>query len=306
MALFSNKGGGGSNWDRIRNQSLRSTMRYRDVYEDQQLERTSLNQRRSPTSRIILAVVLALVSMGLFWLIISFVEGIRWSMENGSFIGNQWGAAQSHLSFLKVFLTLIVGVGVYALFYVLLMKQLKIQDGLVDNSDINQYQNDQHIAMPEELQEKFDWFPDVGATSDVQFSSMISHMALANKGLKQVDVSQRAKEDIVEDGDIVLYKGEVLVDERTGRPLTTKQPMIDIDFMEALYDASGVPKNKGKDKIRKYYDATKIPYNPLGDNRDKLGKFDTVADLINADWQLPYYEPQRPGGAYLVDTAPVV
>ena len=36
--------------------------------------------------------------------------------------------------------------------------------------------------------------------------------------------------------------------------------MIDIDFMEALYDASGVPKNKGKDKIRKYYDATKIPY----------------------------------------------
>ena len=82
--------------------------------------------------------------------------------------------------------------------------------------------------------------------------------------------------------------------------------MIDIDFMEALYDASGVPKNKGKDKIRKYYDATKIPYNPLGDNRDKLGKFDTVADLINADWQLPYYEPQRPGGAYLVDTAPVV
>ena len=250
MALFSNKGGGGSNWDRIRNQSLRSTMRYRDVYEDQQLERTSLNQRRSPTSRIILAVVLALVSMGLFWLIISFVEGIRWSMENGSFIGNQWGAAQSHLSFLKVFLTLIVGVGVYALFYVLLMKQLKIQDGLVDNSDINQYQNDQHIAMPEELQEKFDWFPDVGATSDVQFSSMISHMALANKGLKQVDVSQRAKEDIVEDGDIVLYKGEVLVDERTGRPLTTKQPMIDIDFMEALYDASGVPKNKGKDNKR--------------------------------------------------------
>ena len=47
-----------------------------------------------------------------------------------------------------------------------------------------------------------------------------------------------------------------------------------------------------------------IPYNPDGSDRDKLGKFDTVADLINKDWELPWYEPQRPGGAYLVDTAP--
>ena len=57
--------------------------------------------------------------------------------------------------------------------------------------------------------------------------------------------------------------------------------------------------------LRKYYDATKIAYNPDGSNRDKLGKFATVADLINKDWQLPYYEPQRPAGAYIVDTAPV-
>ena len=57
--------------------------------------------------------------------------------------------------------------------------------------------------------------------------------------------------------------------------------------------------------LRKYYDATKIKYNPDGSNRDKLGKFETVADLINKDWQLPYYEPQRPAGAYIVDTAPV-
>jgi len=38
-------------------------------------------------------------------------------------------------------------------------------------------------------------------------------------------------------------------------------------------------------------------------DRDKLD-YDTVADVINADWEFPEYEVQRPGGAYLVDTAP--
>ena len=27
--------------------------------------------------------------------------------------------------------------------------------------------------------------------------------------------------------------------------------------------------------------------------------------MINKDWEFPSYEPQRPGGAYLVDTEPV-
>ena len=53
------------------------------------------------------------------------------------------------------------------------------------------------------------------------------------------------------------------------------------------------------------YDTTKVPYNPGNENRDKLKGYDTVADLINGDWEFPPYEPQRPAGAYLVDTAPV-
>src|SRR5207245_2788785 len=40
-------------------------------------------------------------------------------------------------------------------------------------------------------------------------------------------------------------------------------------------------------------------------NRDKLGRYATVADLITADWEFPEYEVQRPAGAYIVDTAPV-
>ena len=198
----------------------------------------------------------------------------------------------------------------FVFFYVLLMKNKDAQDALNTPDDINQYKNDQHIALPEEIQEKFDWFPDVGATSDVQFSSMISHMALANKGIKNVPVAKRAKENVVdEDGEIILYKGEVLRDEE-GNVLYESKPLIDKDFMEALFDASGLPKSTRDFPYRKYYDATRIKYNPGNQDRDKLQNkqkpYNTVADLINADWELPYYEPQRPGGAYCVDTAPVL
>src|SRR5699024_9774306 len=65
---------------------------------------------------------------------------------------------------------------------------------------------------------------------------------------------------------------------------------------------SGMPKDKA---LRKKYDATVIPYNPDGRDRDKLGKYKTVADLIKDDWEFPEYEVQRPAGAYMVDTAPV-
>lgn len=78
--------------------------------------------------------------------------------------------------------------------------------------------------------------------------------------------------------------------------------MIDEGFMDDLFTASGAPKSKS---VRLYYDARKIPYNAKNEDREKQKDCDTVADLINKDWELPDYEPQRPGGAYLVDTAPV-
>ena len=183
-----------------------------------------------------------------------------------------------------------------------LYANLRAQNVMSDTTDINQYHNDQHIALPEEIQRAYDVFPDVGAHSAVQVSSMISHVALLNKGLKTVNFAERATKDIKNDnGDIEYYKGEILEDEN-GHPIVKPVSIIDNEFMEALFDASGAPKNKN---IRKYYDATKIPYNPDGSNRDKLGKYATWADLINKDWEFPLYEPQRPAGAYIVDTAPV-
>lgn len=202
----------------------------------------------------------------------------------------------------KVIISLGVAGIIFGLLYTILSRNLKAQNLMSDTSDINQYHNDQHVALPEEIQRNYDWFPDVGAHSAVQVSSMISHMALQNKGLKQIEFAKRAEKDILDsDGDVDYYKGEILNDD-DGNIITSMEPMIDEKFMDALFDASGAPNDK---EVRKRYDTTKIPYNPDGSNREKLGQFDTVADLINSDWEFPLYEPQRPAGAYIVDTAPV-
>lgn len=194
----------------------------------------------------------------------------------------------------------------FAILYVIMKRNLAAANLMRTTSDINQHHYDQHIMLPEEIQRKFDWFPDVGAHSAVQVSSMISHMALQNKSnIKKFTVAKRADKDIKDkNGNIEYYKGDILCDEK-GEPITEVLPVFDTDFMQDLFTASGVAKGKDGEAIRKFYDPNKIPYNPDGSNRDKLGKYATLADLINADWEFPLYEPQRPGGAYIVDTAPV-
>lgn len=288
-----------SNWEKIKSRLPGETTQYRDVYADQQLERGDLMQKQTMQTRKIANIAMSIFFFFVAWVFISLVQGWMAMVATGypSQLIRNFGP-----TFGKLFLDIVLTVVFYAVMNKILERNLAAQNSLADTSDINQYHNDQHIALPEEIQKKFDWFPDVGATSDVQFSSMISHVAISNKGLKTIQVAKRATEDIVdEDGNIVTYKGEVLTDD-DGNVLFEEKPLIDTDFMDALYQASGVP--RGKD-LRKYYNTTQIPYNPDGSDRDKLGKFATVADLINADWEFPYYEPQRPAGAYLVDTAPV-
>lgn len=216
-------------------------------------------------------------------------------------VKHTYDEAFASIYFMKVFATLGVGFMVYAMLKMLLKKNLDAQNLMNDTSDINQYENDQHIALPEEVQRKFDWFPDVGAHCPVQVSSMISHMMLTNKGINKVQVAKRAEKDIIdEDGDIVYYKGEILNDDK-GEPMTDLLPLIDQKFGDDLFEASGAPK-----EVRKFYDANKIPYNPDGKDRTKqMGTHKTVADAINKTWTFPLYEPQRPAGAYIVDTEPV-
>lgn len=385
-----------TNWDKISAKSHGETLANRDVYEDQQLDRSRINPLLSKTSRtwasVIAAVVVAALAWGLFTLGAMMVTGISGALGGGSSNGSdssqaheywkydalapseakarglsnpnggfvecyfaqdqkgkldntcyakqedvpvpQWYKDQTAagkkagssagadstvtvpdepsaggvlgsllaVSLWKVLFSLAMGGITFGLLYPYLMRNLQAQNLMNDTTDINQYANDQHIALPEEIQRKFDWFPDVGAHSNVQPSSMISHMMLTNKGLKKVAVAQRAAADMLdEDGDVEYLKGEILRDEYDNA-LTDEQPIIDEEFGSALFDASGLPADK---KLRKFYDVARIPYNPGNENMDKLKGFNTVGDLINGDWDFPEYEVQRPGGAYIVDTAPV-
>mgnify|MGYP001771145247 FL=1 len=298
-----------TSWDVLKNMKPTDTTKYQDVYNNQQLERSHLKPPQTMKTRIIADIAMTIFFFFVLWLLASLWEYGQYLLNGGSTGASDFTdveqIALSYGYFLrptvsKVLLDVVFSTVFYGVMYVILYHNLQGQNVLSDMSELNQYTNDQHIALPEELQRKFDWFPDVGCTSDVQPSGMISHVMISNKGLKHVMMAKRADSDIIENGEIVLYKGDVLTDE-DGNVLFEEQPIIDIPFAHALFDASGLPRDK---TLRKFYNTTLIPYNPDGSDRDKLGKFDTVADLINKDWELPWYEPQRPGGAYLVDTAP--
>lgn len=359
-----------TNWEKLSGRSAEQTLKNRDVFEDQQLDRSSIEGLHTKTSRTTVSVIVGVFVTLLAWVVLSAVGLVMaiigpigvtggsdyYSIEqvngsavfhcfqiidaNGDPMSNEpcykteeeaianppawWvdqakktqapasvGDAGPATGFVDQLLTFelwkflvaaFAGLSAFAILHPILMRNLDAQNLMNDTSDINQYAGDQHIALPDEIMRKFDWFPDVGAHSDVQPSSMISHVMLTNKGLKKIKVSVRAEKDVIdEDGDIEYLKGEILRDENE-HAITQTVPMIDEAFGDALFDASGTPKNKN---LRKKYDTGTIPYNEDGSDRDKLGKFKTVADLINSDWTLPEYEVQRPGGAYIVDTAPV-
>jgi type IV secretory pathway TraG/TraD family ATPase VirD4 len=370
-----------TNWEKLSGLRADQTLKNRDVFEGQQLDRSSIAGLQTKTSRTTVAVILGVVVTLLAWvvlsavgLLIAVVGPMGGVSDSGSYyesvpidsehtvircyqinptsgpapdarvadtpcfeteeeaIANPpawWidlevaAAAEKeaesassdfalptdgflgelfNFNLWKVMGALLAGLGTFGLLHSVLMRNLDAQNLMNDTSDINQYAGDQHIALPDEVMRKFDWFPDVGAHSDVQFSSMISHVMLTNKGLKKIQVSVRADKDILdEDGDVEYLKGEILRDDNEDA-ITQTLPMIDEAFGDSLFEASGIPTTKG---LRKKYDTTQVPYNGDGADRDKLGKHKTVAELINSDWFMPEYEVQRPGGAYLVDTAPV-
>lgn len=219
-------------------------------------------------------------------------------------VDNSTGAwlGLTHISFWRILVTSALALGAWGGVHTALMRTLAAQNLKHDTTDINQYENDQHIALPNEVVRKYSLFPDVGAHSPVQPSSLLSHVMLSNKGLKKVAVAKRAEADIIdEEGEILYLKGEIMRDD-DGQPIVEMVPMIDVDFGHKLFDASGLPKER---TLRKFFDPSKVEYNPGGDNRDKTGKQATVAEHINETWELPLYEPQRPAGAYIVDEAPV-
>ena len=390
---------GKSNWRRVQEQSYDKTLHGRDVYENQQLDRSEIPKKQTMTSRTIVALLAGVLSAILLYVLIAYFcnvvdnfkhintnnayditntdtsnvyDGILYKDENLEDIKAKFGFdvfgnpyryqdADGNVGYLNeqgdiiawtlqnseyalfdmergkwvdsdaskllkqeeataqqqatnenmrsmrsrgswhVGLSAMAGFVVFSLLFQFLRKNLAAQNALATTEDINQYMDDQHIALPEEIQNKFDWFPDVGAHCSVQVSSMISHMAIMNKGIKTIQLAKRYLDDVYgkKSGKLLHLKGEIKCD-ADGNPLTVDKPLFDIEFSNALFKTSGVPEN-----MIQRYDATQIPYNPNNGNRDKLSGYDTVADMINGDWEFPLYEVQRPSGAYLVDTAPV-
>lgn len=307
-----------SNWNLLKKKGYGNTAATRDVEGQQILERGEREQLSNPWPRRIaagfLAVILGLLgyALGFGFLFLRqfvgvFTSGQSWmefTPETESIF------ASRGLVVFALFAALLSGLVMYERF----MANWKSENSMADTTDINPHMNDQHVMLTEEMQEKLDWFPDAGAHSGIQVSSMLSHVMLSNKGLKRVDMAERYKEDSVDDKGVKHYKGEIIRNE-DGDAVLKKQPLIDEDFGQELLTASGIPQSKETKDIRTPYDVRKIQYNPPieGDekkekpqriDRDKMD-YDTVADLINADWEIPEYEVQRPAGAYLVDTAPV-
>ena len=308
MGLFKKK----TNWDVLRKREYNDNMATRDVHEEQQLERGAMEKTGGSFGYRILAPLLALFFVLLagivsvfVYMFVQFRQAYATAEDAVSFLDMQFDYfGVFNLLQVQFFLVAVFFIS-WSIIYQKLMMGQRAEDSMNDTTDINLHKNDQHIMLRQELQETFDWFPDVGAHSSVQVSTMISHFALVNKGLKKIDMAVRHTKDTTDAKGRTILEGEIVRDE-DGNTVLESVPLIDEAFGKDLLISSGIPANQKE--LLKGFDIRKVDYNMKGPDgrrrdRDKLD-YDTVADAINADWEFPEYEVQRPAGAYLVDTAP--
>ena len=279
----------------------------RDVY-NQNRTHTGKRKMLTPGTRIALTLT-AMVVFGVIGYLVVIV-GFRSIIQLWTDLVNRTSEAQSlaDIEFqfrigwpsLKEWALILLWTGAWGLLFANYFKRnLEAQNAMNDKSDINEYEDDQYIATPDEIMGQYAFFPDMGAHADIQVSSLISHAMIQNKGIKKIQVAKRAKEDIKdEDGDVVYRKGEALEDD-DGNIITEEVPMFDTDYAKKIFETSSV-----LDDYREAFDVRKVPYNPGKKTYGKL-PYETAADLINGVWEYPEYEVQRPAGAYLVDTDPV-
>ena len=186
--LFSNKQS--SNWDIVKNKKPKDTIKNRDVYANQQLRRGKMPQPKTKTSRVILVLLFALACGFAGYLVVGAFDYLGESLAS---FGNGQNVSMSYYLLaptkMKLLGFIVAGGISFGFVYPIAMRNLQAQNATSDYTDINQYQNDQHVALPEEVMRKFQPFPDAGAHSWIQPSSMISHVALSNKGINPVVIS---------------------------------------------------------------------------------------------------------------------
>lgn len=308
MALF--KKGGSKNWNNIKDREFKDSPINRDVHSNQSMERGEIGESESSLKEKIGACVIALILGALGYAIAGIILVMYDYIQVVSVIGII--DAKPNVSLVTTDVRLYgVAIAVFLLSWAILyqkfMMSWKSRNSMTDTTDINTYENDQHILLFEEAQEKFDWFPDAGAHASPQVSSLLMHNMISRKGIKSVLVTKRYDKDVRdESGSVIYFAGEPMCDDN-GKPITEKLPLIDEAFGQELFTASGIPRSEKE--IRMAFNVRHIPYNPKDESgnrkdRDKLD-YDMVVDMINGDWEFPAYEVQRPAGAYLVDTAPV-
>lgn len=310
MGLFK-RNKGSKNWQKLEGQSYSETAKNRDVHDTQELERGERGEISKPTSEkigsMLMGLISALIAYGMVYASMYAFGAFQFILSTESIsLENYADSEHSQIGgFWLYFLPIMVGMLVWLISRQKLMNNWKSRHSMVDSSDINTYEDDQHIALPEEIRREYDIFPNVGAHSSVQVSSLLSHYMIANKGIKSVMVTQRYEKDIEIDG-VKHYKGEEIID-KNGDLVQKKMPFMDYDFGQDLFTSSQIPIEEKE--IRTPVDVRNVLYNPVdesGDreNRDKMD-YDKVVEVINDDWEFPDYEVQRPSGGYLVDTAPV-
>ena len=294
-------------WRLLSKQSFKDQAKNRDVHSTQNLERGEMGEVKKPVKEYILSTFLALLFAVLGYIagyIVSlgfgFYEYIVAS-DGGSFLDFNPADVQVSLDWKIWAWTAFVFLIAFLAFSQRMLMSHKAKNSMVETTDINTYENDQKIMLVEEIVRNYDIFPDAGAHASGPVSSMLSHVMISRKGLKSVPVTKRYKKT---EGDNI--KGAPIVNDDGTYQFETK-PIIDEAFGQDLFTASGIPVDEKE--IRKPMLVTGIDYNKKDSSgarrdRDKLD-YDTIADVINGDWELPEYEVQRPAGGYLIDTAPV-
>lgn len=284
--------------------------RYRDVRKNQSMDRGSRGTPSKPylwvTGASVVGILIgfatyyviqALLNLSLFIKRVAQLHSIQGYVLN-------WHLPFNRYMWLATFGAAVLGGLIVGYHFYITWKSNN--EHLVD-TDINFHEDDNYIMFVDEMLETLDWFPDAGAHSSVSPSSLVSHVILTNRGLKKkVNRYKRYDKDGLVDG-TMHYKNEIKIE--NGKRAIETVDIIDKQFGQDLLTDSEIPLDR-KD-LRKGYRADLINYNPIIDSkrnrrkyREKLN-YDTVANLIENDWELPLYEVQRPGGAYLVDTAPV-
>lgn len=179
-----------SNWEKLQSRRYGETAATRDVHGGQNLDRGGRETVNSPVARQILAVVGAIltgiVAYGAGYLFLIIVQYGSVLTSGGSVIGFEVNlesiSSDWRLWAFSVFILLLSGL----IYYERLMAGWRSENSMADTTDINPHMNDQHVMLIEEMQQKLDWFPDTGAHSSIQVSSMLSHVMLSNKGLKKI------------------------------------------------------------------------------------------------------------------------